>query len=376
MVEGKAENVLSWDSELSVWPVLLDGSGTKIRLQLDPKAKADSIQIVLRKWNEIEVENRIIDKTFKPVKNELLLHIQHDRISVGTSQRRVLELNLDSETFLLDETYVIVVVSRKGLEVQSEKAHEIRVLESAEVLDAIVEYSKRSQADKSVVPNLSLSRFQEPIDGIGIDLLGKKVMISGCGVGGEALHILSRGAKFVYGTETADVTQLTKLVMNSFDSSRCEIATVGESKNQHFDFDLIISRHVLEHIPDSDKASYLNDLISRLNATGILYLEVPNQNSPIEQHTLIPFFHWLPREKRELALRYLENRVSHNSFNSETFALLATLIHHENISLPQIRNLLPETAKIQRFKYFDSYIPDFVADTADTLCLWINVSKN
>jgi hypothetical protein len=129
---------------------------------------------------------------------------------------------------------------------------------------------------------------------------------------------------------------------------------------------------VLEHVPDSEKASYVNDLICRLSATGVLYLEVPNQNSPIEQHTLIPFFHWLSREQREAALNYLMHRVSYKSFSSETFELLATLSHHENISLTQIRRLLPEGANIKKFKYFDSYIPDFTSDSADTLSIWIN----
>jgi len=58
--------------------------------------------------------------------------------------------------------------------------------------------------------------------------------------------------------------------------------------------DLVISNHVIEHVPDPEK--HLREIRRVLRAGGVAYLATPNRWWPWEAHTHLPFLHYLPAE--------------------------------------------------------------------------------
>jgi 2-polyprenyl-3-methyl-5-hydroxy-6-metoxy-1,4-benzoquinol methylase len=57
-------------------------------------------------------------------------------------------------------------------------------------------------------------------------------------------------------------------------------------------FDVVISNHVVEHMPD--QGIHLSEISRVLRAGGVCYFATPNWSFPIEPHYKIPLIHYLP----------------------------------------------------------------------------------
>lgn len=72
-------------------------------------------------------------------------------------------------------------------------------------------------------------------------------------------------------------------------------------------FDVVISNHVIEHIPN--QRLHIHEIFRVLRKEGILYLATPNKYALIEPHFMMPFLSWLPRRFASGYLRCLKNQT-------------------------------------------------------------------
>ncbi len=133
-------------------------------------------------------------------------------------------------------------------------------------------------------------------------LKDQRVLSSGCSSAGCVSVFLERGASRVHGVEV-DPT-LTNLAQLRFSGTEWEPKVEIEQYSGHGlpyendTFDIISSLHVLEHTYDNNL--YLSESFRVLKPGGVLFLEIPNRYFRLEQHTLIPYVHFLPLALRNL----------------------------------------------------------------------------
>lgn len=70
-------------------------------------------------------------------------------------------------------------------------------------------------------------------------------------------------------------------------------------------FDIGFSNAVLEHVGSREQQTRF--VAEMLRVCGRVFLSTPNRRHPIDPHTLLPFAHWLPRQRWEQVLRRTGN---------------------------------------------------------------------
>ena len=92
--------------------------------------------------------------------------------------------------------------------------------------------------------------------------------------------------------------------------------TVGFADNMPFadkQFDLVICRGVLEHVPNQDRLQCLYEINRVLKDTGLLYLMIPPWYNPHAGHQLKPF-HILPfKIAKFLKQAFVRHKIEENS---------------------------------------------------------------
>ena len=116
-------------------------------------------------------------------------------------------------------------------------------------------------------------------------------------------------------------------------------------------FDLVISRHVLEHVPKQKWGEYLSELRDLLKIGGEILIDVPNQNNPREPHTELLFFHLLSEELKHNILEYCE--TTNPAWFSPIKDIMKALINHENVRLESILESLPENLTCEKTEFID-----------------------
>ena len=71
-------------------------------------------------------------------------------------------------------------------------------------------------------------------------------------------------------------------------------------------FDIGFSNAVVEHLPDHDSQRAFVGELCRVSRR--VFVTTPNRQFPIDTHTLVPFAHWLPGERRDRVYRALGRR--------------------------------------------------------------------
>lgn len=145
-----------------------------------------------------------------------------------------------------------------------------------------------------------------------------RVLDYGCGEGGlvVALQLKGIGAVGVDVAINQRALQAIKIahlraqrhklssgIFSAYDGIRLPYADAS--------FDYVISQHVFEHVDDhlSDRhIRYLHEAKRVLKAGGGLLLTCPNKWFPVETHTKILFFQWLPVTVRPLVLKSVRPR--------------------------------------------------------------------
>jgi len=136
---------------------------------------------------------------------------------------------------------------------------------------------------------------------------GAHVFSSGCGSGGDIATFLEQGADKVSGIEVEP--GLVELAKKRFAGTEFEKKVTLNSYPGDFlpyandTFDIVFSLHVIEHT--KNVPLYLLELFRVLKKDGIIFLDVPNRYFKTEQHTNLPYIHFVPRPLRNLLVRIL-----------------------------------------------------------------------
>lgn len=330
------------------------------------------LQLVVRQRSSIEPQEWLL--------NEILAleGQQHLKIRISAASFQV----EDAETGQIlcgmnfanalppDQLLLFVVVGFNEVgEVIHERAFELRIMPSDEVLALLLDYGTESQASQDAKPLIGVERFFSALESAGIAFAGKTVLVSGCGTGGELMAIADLGASQVVGIEP---DQHAFAIGRALTEPWSQISIVSGEVDiaSNTSFDVVISRHVVEHVPDDAKRAYLRFLCRKLAPHATLFIEVPNQDCPIEQHTGLMFFHWLTQTQQLSAVSYFKEMVQHGTMDSITFDSYKRLVGHRNVSLDLLRNNLPRSVRIVKSSYTDSSFI-FEGATASTLQVWV-----
>ena len=125
-----------------------------------------------------------------------------------------------------------------------------------------------------------------------ISLAPLRVLDIGTGSGYIA-HELSKVSAHVYSADIYDERKIKK----GYTFTK---VTGAQLPYKDSTFDLIITNHVIEHIPDQKK--HLSEIFRVLKPGGIVYLSTPNKYWITDPHHKLPFISWMPRA---LAQTYL-----------------------------------------------------------------------
>lgn len=129
-------------------------------------------------------------------------------------------------------------------------------------------------------------------------LKGSRVLEVGTGAGYIA-HALSKEAKTV---DSVDITD-DRLIKTGYRQTIVKDETLPFKAKS---FDIVITNHVLEHVPDQVK--HLSEIRRVLKDDGLVYLASPNKWWLTDPHYKLPFISWLPRPVSGYYLRIAKGR--------------------------------------------------------------------
>lgn len=131
------------------------------------------------------------------------------------------------------------------------------------------------------------------------DLADKRVLDIGTGAGAIA-HALSLHARRVDSVDIVD----DRIVTEGYTQKIVPDETLPYPDGT---FDVIISNHVLEHVPDQHR--HLSEMHRVLADDGFVYLGSPNKWWLTDPHYKLPFISWLPRPVASWYLRVTKKRA-------------------------------------------------------------------
>ena len=103
------------------------------------------------------------------------------------------------------------------------------------------------------------------------------------------------------------ITAVSTQYLDRFSKSFPEVRVVrADGRDLPFadgEFDVGFSNAVLEHVGGrADQRAFVHELC---RVAGRVFLATPNRWFPVDSHTLVPFAHWLPPERRDRIYRTL-----------------------------------------------------------------------
>ena len=227
----------------------------------------------------------------------------------------------------------------------------------------IVNDLSSSQFSGDSIALLSFKRFMQFANNTKqIKYDNKKILLSGCGTGSEALVCINLGAKICHGDDI-DVKALDFARLRFKNNPKIKFFNSNEDNKNRYD--LIISRHVLEHIEVNDWPNYLLNLSKKLNASGKILLDVPNNLNPKEPHTDILFFHLLNDKQKSKIIKYLD--LVDPIYYQKIKTRLKALVNHKNVSLTDLKKKLPQGLKILTVEYVDMNSSNYHGNLADNI---------
>lgn len=129
-------------------------------------------------------------------------------------------------------------------------------------------------------------------------LAGTNVLEVGTGAGYIA-HALSQKAKAVQSVDIVDDRKVTA----GYHQTIVPDETLPFADKS---FDVVITNHVLEHVPDQQK--HISEMRRVLKDDGLIYLASPNKWWLTDPHYKLPFISWLPRPLAGLYLHVAKHR--------------------------------------------------------------------
>ena len=285
-------------------------------------AKEGLANATLIPGNELELTNSIGDM-------ELVTKIDNRQASWDNFVKIVITINnlSDKELYRFESEYIEIP--------DSEVENTLQLANS--------QFSGSCDALLSFERFLTFARHKNPVS-----YVEKSIFISGCGTGAEALVCMELGAKCCigYDIDQAAIEFASKRFQDvSGVSFTCSSPRITDG------FDLVISRHVLEHVPRTEWGKYLTDLGSLLAVNGEILIDVPNQNNPREPHTELLFFHLLSTEEKSKIVEYCE--TTKPNWYLPIRDKMKALINHRNIKLEEIIGALPIHLVATKIEFID-----------------------
>jgi hypothetical protein len=158
----------------------------------------------------------------------------------------------------------------------------------------------------------------------------------GLGADGEFLRLYSHFAEVV-------VVNLNTHAFESPASLQWIIADGCGLPFKSRSFEWVFSNAVVEHVGDWEKQKQFADEIRRVSAKGY-FVTTPNKLFPIEPHTLLPFYQFLPRALQRYFVRlspgYMREPLPINLLSARDLHLLFPEAHVRTIGLPVFPNSL------------------------------------
>ena len=141
-------------------------------------------------------------------------------------------------------------------------------------------------------------------DWFDYDFFGKKVLVVGCGTGGELVNFKNKGAD-IYGIEpNKNALTISHLKAAQSDIPK-ENITNGYSENLPYDenqFDFIYCYTVLEHVADVEKS--INEMVRCAKVKGKIFIETPDYRQLYEGHYKLPLPMFLPIWMNKIIVRF------------------------------------------------------------------------
>lgn len=191
---------------------------------------------------------------------------------------------------------------------------------------------------------------------------GTRVLDLGCGSGEIAAH-LARFARVSCADARDQRTAGRELPFTTVDRT---LAYDGGH------FDVVISNHVIEHVPDA--LTHLREIRRVLRPGGVCYLATPNRWWPWEFHARLPVLHYLPwrqfaRVGRALGRLHEPVRlVSPNELERLSRGLFALDNWHPRVAAdPRRFGLNPSPALASALRLLPYAVLDATADIQPTL---------
>lgn len=290
--------------------------------------------------------------------------ILRHRLEVDTCSQIEILISISSVTVRIDEgetkfipqltvnlPYRIDIrVDGQGEQQSFQKMEEISFVEERVLIAA--DHAADSQHKKVIGNFLDHHRFLSflKLNFFDIDVRNKVVLVSGCSSGNECYVLHKLGAKTVVGMDP------NRLALSVALSRYSEIDGLffsdSDSEFSDLRFDLIISRHVIEHIPEEERQNYVERLASRLSPDGLFFVEVPNQRSVVEAHTGVRFFHWFEKSRQIDILNEIEENMP-DIFSDDEIKTMKKIVGHKNIEIDSLLAIIPDTLRLVSNKYLN-----------------------
>lgn len=163
------------------------------------------------------------------------------------------------------------------------------------------------------------------------DMSKAKLLDIGTGSG----HIAEEFSKRAGKVTSVDVTD-ERQVRQGFEFVKVDGARLPFKDGS---FDVVVSNHVVEHVPD--QATHLAEIVRVLRLGGVIYLATPNKLWLSDPHYRLPFISWLPRRLSQRYLQTFKPGKVWDIYPVSHFKVRKHLGRH------QVINALPDIAKKQ-----------------------------
>lgn len=196
------------------------------------------------------------------------------------------------------------------------------------------------------------------------EVTGSVVLSSGCGSAGDLFAFMEAGASKAYGIEVSD--GLADLARKRFLGTRFEdfvqidVYDGSVLPYNNDSFDIILSMHVIEHT--QNPPLYLTELFRVLRPGGVIFLDVPNRYYKMEQHTLLPYIHFLPMKPRDAFTGVLLSRPFSYLLSGQTKYKLETLVSFHFPSASQLVRIYSTYQATYSLKLEDAFYHSYAGE--------------
>lgn len=159
----------------------------------------------------------------------------------------------------------------------------------------------------------------------------------GCGAG----YVAQRLSQLGWRAAAVDVADYRTVFTDDFVRARSEVLPFRSGS-----FHLVVSNHVIEHVPDA--LAHLREVARVLAPGAVAYVSTPNRLWPLEPHYKLPFLSWLPRPLADSYVR-LCRRGTFFDVYPLTGAGLARLAAQAGLERQDVTSwLISETGEVER----------------------------